>query len=76
MSQERAEYQTGALTPEIVSVLSEPFPEELHETKTMGGQAITYVSWNHYVERLNQVVPDWQMGQPIKIGRASCRERV
>jgi len=65
MSERQEQYQTQTLTAETLAALAEQFKPEHHETLRQGGTAITFVSWNHYVERLNEVVPNWSMGDPI-----------
>lgn len=51
---------------ELEQALSEPFPRELIKVKEQGGAKIEFVSWHHYVRRLNDLVgPGWSMGNPI-----------
>lgn len=50
---------------ELEAALAEPFPMEVRQNKRMGGQEITFVSWTHYVERLNRLVGagGWEVGE-------------
>ena len=63
--EQREQYSTNGLTAETLAALAEPFPAAAHETKSMGGASIRFVSWHHYISRLNEVAPEWSMGDPI-----------
>ena len=67
MSETQEQYETtnDRLTAEILQALAAPFPAAAHEIKRMGGADITFVGWHHYVTRLNDVAPEWSMGDPI-----------
>lgn len=43
---------------ELFESLFEPFPNEVKQTKTQGGQSITFVSWIHYVIRAWNTFPE------------------
>lgn len=49
---------------DLERALAEPFPADVLQTKSMGGASITFVSWTHYVERLNRLVGagGWSIG--------------
>ena len=59
-------------SPELEAALAEPFPKALHSSKSQGGSSITFVSWTHYAERLNEVVGagGWWTGipEPYQVG--------
>lgn len=66
MSEIKETYETTVgLTAKVVEALSEPFPAEALEVKTLKGQDIRYVSWPWYVRRLNEVTPNWSMSEPV-----------
>jgi len=44
----------------IVEALSKPIPNQLLETKKLGGRAIQYVPWHRVVSLLNRYAPGWQ----------------
>ena len=43
----------------VLALLAVPFPAESH--KELPGKKGTYVSWHHYIERLNEQAPGWSM---------------
>lgn len=51
---------------ELEAAIAEPFDKDLHGTKSQGGSQITFVSWTHYVQRLNDLVgaSGWTVDQP------------
>jgi len=50
----------------LLGLLAAPFPAEAHEKKKQGGAQITFISWHHYVARLNEIAPDWSMETDIE----------
>lgn len=53
-------------SPALEAALAEPFPAEFIQKKTKGGSSVSFVGWNIYVMRLNELVgPGWNMGEPI-----------
>jgi len=45
---------------QIVEALSKPIPNQLLETKKLGGRTITYIPWHRAVLVLNKYAPGWQ----------------
>lgn len=52
--------------PALEAALAEPFPAAVVKQKSKGGTRIAFVSWHHYVRRLNALVGSgWSMGEPV-----------
>jgi hypothetical protein len=59
-------------SPELEAALAEPFPAEWVKQKKAGkgerAASISFVSWNRYAERLNDLVGGgWSMGTPVTL---------
>lgn len=51
---------------ENLTELMERFPERWHESKTLKGNRITFVSWHHYADQLDRVLgpANWMIEEP------------
>lgn len=50
----------------LVTALMERFPDRWHESKSLKGNHITFVSWHHYADQLDRIIgaEDWLIEPP------------